>query len=169
MALAMGNGATHMRAIRINPYDRTVTEVETTGAGPGHRGLYELLSAPTHKVDIFTTVSLGGRDGETIYLDDDGFLQPGHAVWRLQDYGSPLAGVGVIVGTDDGGDSISTALSVQDVQALVSWTDDESSGELSEGRDATPAEARAMSHGLADFGWIGGGPILQPRGTFKIS
>lgn len=65
-----------MRAIRINPYDRTVSEVETSGRAEGQGdalpGLYALLSYPAHMVDIFTVLSLDAGEGETLYLDDEG-------------------------------------------------------------------------------------------------
>lgn len=157
-----------MRAIRINPYDRTVSEVETSGRAEGQGdalpGLYALLSDPAHMVELFTVLSLDAGEGETLYLDDEGLLSPGRAVWRLKDYPSPLCGVGLILGTDDEGDSIGTALTLQFAKSLVTWSEEETTGDLTAGRDATPEEARAMSHGLADFGFIGGGPILQPRG-----
>lgn len=158
-----------MRAIRINPYDSTVTECATSGrivSEDGLPSLYTALSDPAHAVDLFTVIDVDGGGTEMLYLDDEGLLQPGRACWRLKDYPTPLCGVGLILGTDSEGEACSSALTLDYVRSLVTWTDEESTGEIGPGREMSPAEARAASHGFATGGWVGGAPILQPRGTW---
>lgn len=118
-----------MKCILIDPWARTVTESEVSGHGDsrdGLPGLYEALSAPSHKVDTFAVLILSPR--VTLYLDDEGLLSPGVPLWRLDGYPEPLAGRALILGTDDEGDASPCPIPLAAVAPRVAWTDAETSG-----------------------------------------
>jgi len=58
-----------MRAILIDPFNETVTEVEHNG---DYREIYKLLSHETVKVDTFTVIGIDHNDA--IYVDDNSLL-----------------------------------------------------------------------------------------------
>lgn len=147
-----------MRAIKINPYDRTVTEIDVA---PGIAAIYAAMSVPKHTVELFTVISLDSRGDESVYLDDEGLLQPGRAIWRLRGYPSPLAGCGLVLRRNDEGETIATRVPLAEMAAAVAWTDQESTGEIEPGRQGT----MEGPDGTPWPAWIGGPPVLQPRGT----
>lgn len=108
-----------MKAILIDPFDETVTEVEHNG---DYRHIYTLLSHPEHKVDCFTIVQI--TQGDAIFVDDEGLLKdPKHFfVWK--GYPQPLAGKGLILGTNDEGDSVDVVTTVDEVKKRVSFRHD---------------------------------------------
>lgn len=108
-----------MKAILIDPFEKTVTEVDHNG---NYRQIYTLLSHPEHRVDCFTVVQIENDDA--IFVDDEGLLKdPKHFfVWR--GYPQPLAGKGLILGTNDEGDSVDAVISVEDVKKRVSFRSD---------------------------------------------
>lgn len=108
-----------MKAILIDPFNETVTEVEHTG---NYKHIYELLSHPEHPVDCFTAVRLG--NGDAIYVDDEGLLKdPKHFfVWK--GYPQPMAGKGLLLGSNDEGESISPETTLEYVKGRVSFRHD---------------------------------------------
>lgn len=114
-----------MKAIKIDATEKTVTEVEYDG---DYKTIYKLGG-----FDTFTVIDLG--DGETLFIDDNGLLNEENTkFFKLAGpdykYAQPLAGNGVILGTDDEGESIATKLTVEKVAAnvlfkslqVVDWT-----------------------------------------------
>ena len=89
-----------MRGILIDPWLKTVTEVD---CGEGIESIYRMLSNPLGpKVDLFT-IGMNWRNGDTLYVDDEGLLKRG---MRLFGIGSkPLAGNGLILGSTTEGHS----------------------------------------------------------------
>jgi hypothetical protein len=157
-----------MRAILINPYDRSVTEVETSGSTEGQPGapsIYDAMSVPQHRVELFTVIELeaaGGGLYPTLYLDDEGLLAPGRALWRLKGYPSALAGCGLILGSDpESGDTIPCPITLDDARALAHWTDLETTGDVGPGREGVVEGP----DGKPWPAWIGGQGIPQPAGT----
>lgn len=103
-----------MKAYLIDPFARTITEVGTTGK---LQSIYDL----TH-TDTITTVGLGhGRTQDVIYLDDEGLYVEDQRFFMLEGYGQPLAGRGLVLGTDQEGDSTSPSLSLSQVKGLITW------------------------------------------------
>ena len=81
----------------IDPVTRTVQEAEYDGT---LAGIYGLVACQT-----ITAAGLQTDDMETIYVDDEGLFS-GQPFFLHDDYPQPLAGRGIIVGTDDeGGDT----------------------------------------------------------------
>lgn len=144
------------RSILIDPYTRNISEVFTDGGG---EAIKNAMSGPEHTVDLFTVLDLGGD--QTLYLDDEGLLFAGRFIWRLKGYPNPLAGRGLILGTDEEGDSIPTRLTVPEVRAMVEWTDLETSGDMTAGHEGV-----SDVFGMKDVPtYFGGTAITQPKGT----
>jgi hypothetical protein len=101
-----------MRAILINPIDHTVTETEYSG---DYKHIYELID-----VDTFTIIHLQDKNRETMFLDDNGLLKP-NRFFKWHNYGQPLAGKALILGTDDEGESIGTKLTLDFVKEQVTF------------------------------------------------
>ena len=105
-----------MRAILIDPTNHTVTEVDCSGSiydKDGVPGIYALTD-----VDVLTVIILSNRNRETLYLDDEGLLKENH-FFLLGEYPQPLGGKGLILGTDDDGESAPTALDLDLVKSRV--------------------------------------------------
>ena len=103
--------------ILIDPDTRTITEVAVKG---NYKVIYPLIDASTFTVapvildDEYTT------DG--IYVDDNGLFTPDKRVWESDLYPEPLVGKGLIMGTDDEGESITPNIDIETVRRSVRWT-----------------------------------------------
>jgi len=78
-----------MRAILIDPFTRTIKEVDYNG---DYRQIYTFIGA-----DCFDLVS--HRVGD-IYVDDEGLMKEETAFFHIQDYPQPLAGKALILGVE---------------------------------------------------------------------
>jgi hypothetical protein len=136
-----------MRAILIDPYTRTVTEIENDGTLDG---LYKAIQC-----EMVEAIRVGNN--ETMWLDEEGFLSEGRPVFRLGDNAQALAGRAVILGDKDG-ESTPTKLAVAAVAAAVKWTDLESTGDFHEGGVAEGGDGEGY-----DFIIRGGTPMLRKR------
>lgn len=102
-----------MRAILIDPVDRSIKEVEL---GDDYREIQRKLSY-TDEYVTFTPLELNERN--VMYLDDEGLLKAGLRVFQWKGYMSPLAGRGLILGQDSEGDSVSTTMTVESIKRKV--------------------------------------------------
>lgn len=110
-----------MRAILINPQDKSVTEVDYNG---DYRQIYQLIDAT-----CFDCVRIDAR--ETIYIDDEGLINgKGNEVGFFYVKGErpvALAGKGLILSTGVDargaitGESVGTELTVDAVRAMIDW------------------------------------------------
>tara|TARA_R100000231_G_scaffold41182_3_gene35995 strand:- start:420 stop:764 length:345 start_codon:yes stop_codon:yes gene_type:complete len=97
-----------MRAILINPFDETITEVEYSG---DFRQIYELTDCST-----FDVVMLCNTDD--LYVDDEGLLKDNrYFSWS----GRNFAGKGLILAHDEEGETIPTTYDLQEVIDRVEW------------------------------------------------
>ncbi len=95
-----------MRAILIDPVKKTVTEVEYSG---NFTQIYKYIHA-----SCFTTAgSIGGRD--TMFVDDEGLFNPQYGWFKWNGYPTPLAGYGLLMGTDGAGETVATASEIDDL------------------------------------------------------
>lgn len=106
-----------MRAIKINPLDKTITEVEYDG---NYKSIYKLIEA-----QMFDVVRIGDKEDHTIYVDDEGLMN-GKArdvgFFRIEgDYPIALAGYGLILATNDEGESVECKLSLDDVKKMTTF------------------------------------------------
>lgn len=86
-----------MLAFLIDPSTKSITEVNYTGM---LRDIYEHIGA-----SLFCTYNLNSV-GDTIYLDDEGLMNK-KPFFKLEGCKNPLAGKGLVLGTDLQGVSIS--------------------------------------------------------------
>jgi len=97
-----------MRAILIDPFTKTITEVEYSG---DYKQIYKLINC-----DTFTVSCLS--DADDLFLDDEGLLKDNrYFTWN----GHPFAGKGLILAHDDEGDTISTTYDLHEVLDRVEW------------------------------------------------
>ena len=98
-----------MRAILIDPFNQTVTQIEYDG---NFESIYKLIDA-----DCFDCARITKMDG--IFVDDGGLLKDPTHFFLHSEYPSPLAGKGLIVGCDYNGDSADTATNAEETKAKV--------------------------------------------------
>jgi len=99
-----------MKAILINPYNETITEVEYSG---NFKEIYKLIDCST-----FDCINID--DDNTLFVDDEGLLQQNrYFYWK--DY-TNLAGKALIIGVDyQTGEDCDTSWSLQEVENMVEW------------------------------------------------
>jgi len=116
-----------MRAVLIDPFASTITEVDYDG---DYKSIYGLISGPNHygdeiAVDTFDVVGGWGPKGrDDLYVDDNGLFQSGQVFFTLDGYHQPLAGRALVLSHDDEGESIASDLDLDWARARVKfWTD----------------------------------------------
>lgn len=99
-----------MKAILIDPYTKTVTEVDHNG---DYRQIYTFIDAQG-----FDVVGIDERNA--IYVDGEG-LYTQNKFFAWQGYHEKLPGKGLILGTDRQGETVATSLTVDEVKAKITW------------------------------------------------
>lgn len=105
-----------MRAIIINPFDRTVKEIDTAASLDD---MYRLLN-----VDLITVMQVGA--GHAMILDDEGLLKDkaSQAYFMLRGMNQPLAGKAMIL-ADEYGENRPATLPLDMVEEKVVWLDND--------------------------------------------
>jgi hypothetical protein len=105
------------KAILIDPAEATIRQVDYDG---DIQTIYRLLSSPWQRVGTFEAVRINDKD-DVVYIDENGLLHdpmvPHWFAW--EGYAQPLAGRGLILGTDDEGNSIAPQIGVGEVNKRV--------------------------------------------------
>lgn len=101
-----------MQAILINPFDKTIEEIEYSG---DWRDISSLLEC-----DIFTTVYFDDTT-DSVYVDDEGLYVEDQAFFTIGNYPQPLAGRGLILGCNDEGDSVDCKTTLEEAKAMVKF------------------------------------------------
>lgn len=103
-----------MKAILVDPFARTITEVEYTG---DYTNIYEHIQA-----QAFDVVRIN-RKGDAIFVDDEGLINgnENQQFFGWIGYVNPIAGRGLILGTDDEGESISPSIDIETAKQHVIW------------------------------------------------
>lgn len=96
-----------MKAILINSTEKTLTETTISD----WRDI-----APKIDCEIFTLIDCGDY---SIYVDDCGLLKPCDAFFKHEDYPSPLAGNGLILGNGEEGESCDCPLTVEEAKEKI--------------------------------------------------
>ena len=99
-----------MKAILINPFNQTITEIKYSG---NFKEIYKLIDCST-----FDCINID--DDNTLFVDDEGLLkQNRYFYWK--DY-TNLAGKALIIGVDyQTGEDCDTSWSLQEVENMVEW------------------------------------------------
>jgi hypothetical protein len=98
-----------MKAFLINPFDKTVSEVDYSG---DYKDIYKLIDA-----ELFDVVYIDGNN--CIYVDDEGLFKNEQAFFQVG-Y-AMLAGRGLVLGTDDEGESISPEIALEELRKQVTF------------------------------------------------
>ena len=105
-----------MRAILINPENKTVTEVDYSG---DYRDIYKLIGCRTFDIVRIPT----GLDG--IYIDDEGLYAEKQTFWKYRHNGiyAPikLVNKGLVLGCNDEGNTIAPDSTVEDIKKNITW------------------------------------------------
>ena len=101
-----------MKAILINAILQTITEIEIND--------WSEIS-PAIGCDLFTCVRIDNVN--TLYVDDEGLLRETNHFFSYND--TKLAGNGLILGNNAGGESVDTILNVEDVKGRVEFHGEE--------------------------------------------
>ena len=105
-----------MRAILINPEDKTVTEVDYSG---DYKDIYKLIGCSTFDV-VRTSTSSDG-----IYIDDEGLYAPIQFKWQFTFDNAyepiKLVNKGLVLGCNDEGDSVAPDSTVEDIKKNITW------------------------------------------------
>lgn len=129
--------AREIKGLLINPENKTITPVVLTD---DYRDIYGLIDART-----FDVVRLD--DGDGIYLDDEGLLkdEPG-PFFGLKGYGQPIAGKGLVLGSDDEGETQNVKITLEALTELVTWPEVRLTGfKMSEGYTEHPVLGKAWT------------------------
>ena len=105
----------NIKGILIDAEKRTVKEVQVIG---DYKAIYPFLGVG---VDCFALVGI--NDTESIYVDDEGLLKNPRNFILFKGYRGALAGNGLILGSNEEGESISTSLTVEWVKKQVKFAD----------------------------------------------
>jgi len=100
-----------MQAILIDPYTQTIEVVDYSG---DWRDIKTLLGC-----ELFTTVYISDED--SIYVDDEGLYVEDQRFFKLKGYPQPLAGRGLVIGTDEEGNSTDCVSTLEQIQDMVEF------------------------------------------------
>ena len=99
-----------MKAYLIDPWTLSISEVDYSG---DYKQIYTFI-----KADLFDVVGIN-QNGDCIYVDDEGLLKdPDHWI-LLEGYDQPLAGRGLVLGTDDEGKSVDPTITLQALASRI--------------------------------------------------
>ena len=102
-----------INAILIDPKEKTLTEVSFDG----WEEINTLIGSRT-----FTIVPMSrGVGGDTLYVDDEGMLNDGAVSFYMGNNNNHLFGKGLFLGSDDEGNDLDSALSVEELAAIVDF------------------------------------------------
>lgn len=101
-----------MNAYLIDPVARTITAVDYTGK---YTNIYDHIEA-----DCFDLVRIN-CEGDAIFVDDEGLLKDDQSFFMYEGYPSPLAGRGLVLGSDEEGESVSPKITLEELKANVSF------------------------------------------------
>lgn len=150
-----------MRAILINPVNRSVTEIDVTSPLDSAAGMYAHMRAadPGFISNMVECVELSVSPRLDLWIDEEGALTEGREVWKLAGADQHFAGAAILLASTDEGESADCFIPAYRVAKVVEWTNLETTGDFGE------SETREIDHPI--FGktpaFIGGKPIYRER------
>ena len=104
-----------IKAIQIDPFELAVTEIEYDA--DDYTNIYPLLSHETMKVDTFAVaVCHKLAEGDAVFVDDEGLLKSCDRFFLIDN--QPLAGKGLIIGSDNQGESQSVKTELKRLRVM---------------------------------------------------
>ena len=100
-----------MKAYLIDPFAKEVSEVEHDG---DFKQIYKFIDA-----EAFDCAHLANTD--VIFVDDMGLTKDEQAFFAFVGYTQILAGKGLVLGTNEEGDTVEPKFSLDDVRSRVHW------------------------------------------------
>lgn len=105
-----------MRAILIDAAARTITEIDIEkGADSGAHALERAIGC-----DIFQ-MAMNYPNGDVLYVDEEGLLKPAPHWFRVRSGHQAFAGNGVLLGSDNQGESVDVKTTLDDLRATVTF------------------------------------------------
>ena len=115
-----------MKAFLINPRHCSITEVEYDDS---MQAIYEYIDAT-----LMDTVLLN-EDRDVAYVDDEGLYHTAF-FWKFRDFPNPIAGNGLVLGTNAAGESISpVSETMETLEASVTFISRETAISMAEAAD----------------------------------
>jgi len=105
-----------MRAILIDPVEKTVTEISFAG---GLDAMYAVLNCSS--VELAPHRLPGGKN--FLYVDEEGLFKEGTGSYVIYGAPAPYVGRGLIVGASAKGSDIATKLSIEVARELIVFVD----------------------------------------------
>lgn len=99
-----------MDAYLIDPFKREVTTVQYNG---DYHHIYALIDC-----ECFDIARINAK-GDGIFVDDEGLFKEEQAFFIVKGYGNPLAGKGLVLGSDDEGNSVSPHITLDELRSRV--------------------------------------------------
>lgn len=104
-----------MRAILINPEDRTVTEIQIK---KGNNAIYAAIDCEAFECPITFD------NNDTMYWDEDGVFKPQKGGITMEDWCVPVLGKILILGTNSRGNSVNAASKIEDIEKIITWVNE---------------------------------------------
>ena len=104
-----------MKAFRIDPINKKITEVKYDG---NYNQIYDYIDARTF--DVATLY----KNGDGVYIDDEGLFVENQHFWIHKNFPTPLAGIGLLLGLDEEGDSTTPKTTIEELTGDVKWVGD---------------------------------------------
>ena len=104
-----------MKAFRIDPINKKITEVKYDG---NYKQIYDYIDARTF--DVATLY----ENGDGVYIDDEGLFVENQHFWIHKNFPTPLAGIGLLLGLDEEGDSTTPKTTIEKLTGDVKWVGD---------------------------------------------
>lgn len=102
-----------MNAYLIDPFARTITQVEYSG---DYKQIYDLIDA-----DCYDCARIN-REGDAIFVDDEGLIrEKAQSFFLHEDYPNPLAGKGLVLGCDAQGESVAPHTTLEELKSKITF------------------------------------------------
>lgn len=104
-----------MQAFLIDPYEETITEFD-------YSGNYEDINTAIES-RCFTIVHIDDK-GNDLFIDDEGLLRGNlsfEKFIKIDSYPEPLVGKGIVLGSNDMGETIGTTITIDALKSMVQF------------------------------------------------
>lgn len=101
-----------MKALLIDPVEKTVTTVEHNG---DFHQIHDLIGCGTFDCPV----TLENED--TLYCDDEGLYKDQKGGIIMEDWAYPILGKILVLGTDDEGNSVDVKTTAEEMTQLITW------------------------------------------------
>lgn len=107
------------KAYLINPFHQTIMIVDYEYGG-SFKQISQHISTEEVTDPLFCAVDIDGE--HTLYLDDEGLYREDQHFFNWKGYPQPLAGKGLIMGTDyETGESVAPTLTLDEVSSQITF------------------------------------------------